>query len=214
MKQQTELHKIRYQIQILLEWRKSLDLQIDTLKQNIHNLHKYSDEKEKKISALDALSSKFKELHNENTSDINTMLEEQAHLRNFANEINGKLETFRDYYAEESITVAQLWKDHTRDIDLLKTDFHKIKTMLDEQKAKIASIVFDCRTVSQIASDAADRIELQERQSERFKNDINQMKLDMEILENLINAVDITNHTGKINKQPFGIFMRLEVCLF
>lgn len=177
--------------------KKSLELQIDALNQNIQSFQKTTNNNESKLLSIQEQLVMFKAMNNEIGLDLNTIFEEQSHQKHFTNEINDKIEAFKDFYAEESTTIALLWKDHTKDIELLKKDLSGIKLVLDEIKAKITNIVFDCRSFGQIAADAADRIELQERQSDKFKIEINQMKLDMDILENLITSIDITNHTGR-----------------
>lgn len=51
------------------------------------------------------------------------------------------------------------------------------------QKDKLLGLIFDLRAVSQISSEAAEKIEILERDFYVIKQDINQMKINMEILE-------------------------------
>ncbi|RZB77495.1 TNF receptor-associated factor 3, partial [Asbolus verrucosus] len=183
--EQQDIDRVKYQNQLLLEWKKVVDFKLETLKQLIksweNSKHEYEFQwmgLQQKFMVLDKLQ-----------MDINlcrdTFLKEQNYNRQANLEFAKNLDAFKDLFDQENATVSALWSEQKRAIEDIRKDVDYIKQLIEEQKAKHTSVVFDIKTISQIASETSEKLEIQEREFAKFRQQFDQLKLDLEILENL-----------------------------
>ncbi|KAF5284593.1 hypothetical protein FQR65_LT02419 [Abscondita terminalis] len=194
-----QFDKLQYQIQIFFESKKSLETQLDNLKHEIKLFGKFQDET---VDAVD----KLKGLH-QITQNIEILMvtlkkdfeSQQNNNVELIRQTHKELSEFKDFYAQENAVIGALWNDYKTDVDKLKYDLSVINKTLDENKTKTASIVFDLRTASQISAETSDKLEIQERSLNALKNEVAQLKLDIENLnERNFDGINANDFSGRI----------------
>ncbi|XP_008191601.1 chromosomal replication initiator protein DnaA isoform X2 [Tribolium castaneum] len=184
-KSKQELNKLQYQTQLLFEWKKAADFKLDTLTQSLNSLEKSRNESEYHWMGLQQKLMNFDKLQMDINLATESFLKEQNYNRQANLEFAKNLDEFKDLFEQENVTFSHLWADQKRSISDIQADINSLKHNFEEMKAKQVSVVFDIKTISQIASETAEKFELQEREFTKFRQQFEQMKLDLEILENL-----------------------------
>ncbi|CAG9763029.1 unnamed protein product [Ceutorhynchus assimilis] len=161
----------------LAEWKKKVDAQLKTLVTSETNGNQfiYIQEKLLQLQNLHLELSKLKE---------NTY-KDSNYFKNTQTDFARNLEEIRGTFNKQNAAFEGMWREQTGLTQKAIEDVRTIKESLDEQKAKYAGLIFDLRSVSQISSEAAEKIEILEREFNLMKQDVNQLKINMEILEDL-----------------------------
>lgn len=196
-KSQQDLEKVKYEAGLLLEWKKGADYKLEGLKDTVISLEKAKTEADVKWVNLQRKLQQLDQLHAELSVAQNNFLKEQNYNRQANLEFAKNCDEFRELFDGESASNAAIWNDHKRLIEDIFQDIATIKVLIEEQKAKNASVIFDVKTISQIASEAAEKLEIQEREFKQIKKQIEQMQLDFEILETLASSDARTGSAGK-----------------
>ncbi|KAJ8953095.1 hypothetical protein NQ318_013437 [Aromia moschata] len=193
-----EIEKMKYQAKATLDWKKAIEAQLYNLKQSIaifQNSKKDTDihwmNLQDRLMALDKIQMDLNYLRD-------SFFKEQNYNRQADANFQQDLSIFRNTFNQENATAAAVFNDHKVALDRLRQDIEDIRRLYEEQKSKFTNIVFDLRAASRIASEAAERIEIQERDFAEMKRDINQMKLDLEILEGLTSSSDNGSSCGRL----------------
>lgn len=95
------------------------------------------------------------------------------------------LAKLREFHEKENASIAALWIDQKEEQEKLKNGMEATKRNLDELQAKYAAINFDLRATTRIATDNADRMELQEKDMRQMKETVAQLQLDLRSIESL-----------------------------
>ncbi|XP_044255649.1 TNF receptor-associated factor 3 [Tribolium madens] len=185
-----DLDKLKYQTQLLFEWKKAADFKLDTLTQSINSLEKSRNESEYHWMSLQKNLMNFDKLQMDINQATESFLKEQNYNRQANLEFAKNLDELKDFFEQENATFSGLWADQKRSISHIQDDISFLKQHFEEMKTKHVSVVFDIKTISQIASETAEKFEIQDREFAKFRQQFDQMKLDLEILENLASNVD------------------------
>ncbi|KAJ8968720.1 hypothetical protein NQ314_002150, partial [Rhamnusium bicolor] len=193
-----EMEKLKYQTKLTMDWKKNIETQLYNLNQSISVF-----QNSKKETDLHWLSIKDRLMVIDKVQmDLNflrdSFIQEQTYSRQTNNNIQQDLNSLKDLFTQENATTAAVFNGHKVAIDRLKHDTEDIKKMFEEQKVKFTNIVFDLRAASQIASEASERIEIHERDFAEVKKELDQIKLDMEILEGLSSSCDNNFGSGRL----------------
>ncbi|XP_018573260.1 TNF receptor-associated factor 5 isoform X1 [Anoplophora glabripennis] len=185
VQQNMEIEKVKYQQKITIDWKKNIETQIYSLRQSIsifQNSKKDTDihwiTVQDRLMVLDKIQMELSYLKD-------TIFKEQNYNRQSTNNLLQDINGIKDLVNQEHISAASVFNDHQVALESLRRDSDDFKKAFEEQRNKFTNIVFDLRAASQIASEAAEKIEILERDFGEIKKEINQIKLDMEILEGL-----------------------------
>ncbi|XP_068906460.1 TNF receptor-associated factor 3 isoform X3 [Tenebrio molitor] len=183
-----DLDKLKYQTQVVLEWKKAVDFRLDALKQAVAVLEKCKSEGEYQWMSCQQKLMVAEQLQMDINLARDTFLKEQNYNRQANLEFAKNLDEFKELFEHESDRVGELWNEQKRAADEIQRDVAQLKQSMDEHKTKNVSVVFDIKTISQIASETAEKLEIQEREFAKFAQQVDQLRLDLEILENLASA--------------------------
>ncbi|KAF2902847.1 hypothetical protein ILUMI_03341 [Ignelater luminosus] len=183
MQTKMQLEKIHYQNQILAEWKRNIEMQTENLKLEMRAYQKFQNESEIRLASVKSTQSITEKM----AVDLNLLKgqfhEEQLKNREGMNDLQEKLNEFKDYFAQENAVVGALWNDHKTNINKLLQEISTINKALDEHKAKQSSINFDVRTANQISAETSDKLEIQERTLGDVIKELAQFKIDLRSLE-------------------------------
>ncbi|KAK4886138.1 hypothetical protein RN001_002409 [Aquatica leii] len=200
-----QFDKLQYQIQIFFEWKKSLETRLESFKHEMQLFAKVQDETVTSLNTLTNLLQITQNIEAGLASLRTDFTKEQNNNIESVRETHKQLKEFQDYCTQENAMIGALWNDYKIDVDQIKYDLGIINKTLDEQKTKSTSIMFDLRTASQISAETSDKLDIQERMINLLKNEVTQLKLDVETLEEknlgLVSADDMSGRIlWKISK--------------
>lgn len=179
-----QLETILYQSQILFEWKRSVDMQLNNLQEDLSQTITNKVEYERKWSTL--LDEKMMYVH-DIKSDFkvhkDNFLKEQLYNREAQNELQSQVRNFEIFYKQENAAVAALWNDQEKEINSVKENISNLASSLDEQKLKHSTFTFDLRAISQVSAENSEKLDKQERGLKEINKSIVQLKLDVEMLE-------------------------------
>lgn len=165
------IEKLQYQSQIVFEWKRHVDTLLENFKQ------KGEKNKAEQLSAL--LESVI--------SDVNLMgkefKEDLVFNRAVQDDLRAKIEEVKDIHAQDNTATAALWSELKGKAEEALETAEKLSKCMEEHKLKFNTVVFDLRSVSQTAMEAAQKSEILERDFARIGADVAQIKLDLEALE-------------------------------
>lgn len=188
------IEKLQYQSQIVFEWKRHVDSVLENLRLQCKTFEKIREDCERQSSS----NQTGKAILDSLISDINHLQqqfnEDRIYNREIQNDLKSKIEEFRDFYTQENATIAALWGDQKRRVDETLQNIESLTKILEEQKLKFNTVVFDLRSVSQTASESAQKVEILERDFAKINGDVAQMKLDQEIDQ----IGDLENHHNNI----------------
>uniref|UniRef100_A0A1Y1JZQ4 MATH domain-containing protein n=2 Tax=Photinus pyralis TaxID=7054 RepID=A0A1Y1JZQ4_PHOPY len=190
--------KLQYQVKIVLEWKRGLELQMEKLNRDVDLFSKFQRETLSKLE-------NFRSLHDSSQKiDTNIKLMQvnfhKEHLNNqeLINRLQQDLNEFKDYFAQENAVIGALWNDSRIEADKLKTELNAASKTLEENKSKNTSIVFDLRAVSQISSETADKLDIQDRSLGVIQKEVAQLKLNLDALDTESNVHGTVNFPGQL----------------
>lgn len=183
IKNNREVDKVLYQNQVLLEWKKMIESHIASLRQEVAPLMKLKSEIDSTLQSIKIKISTYENLQLELTQFKDNFVKEQIYSREVQSDFNEKIQEMKDFFAQENAVMAAIWNDHKESIKLLEDKFSTTEKSVEEQKSKHASVVFDVRTVMNISSESSEKLEIQERLISELKQEMKQLKLDVEVLE-------------------------------
>lgn len=193
-----DFEKFKYQNQLLFEWKKAADFKLDTLTQSISALEKSRNESEYHWMSLQQKMMNLDKLKMDINLATDSFLKEQNYNRSANLEFAKNLDEFKELFEHENATFTALFNDQKHSISDIQDDINFLKQNLEEQKTKHVSVIFDIKTISQIASETAEKLEIQDREFAKFRQQFDQLKLDLEILENLASADARTSRPGHL----------------
>lgn len=175
------IEKLQYQSQIVFEWKRHVDAVLDGLKQQCKLFEKIKEDSDKQL-----LSNKSgQNILDSLIADVNRLQqqfnEDRIYNRELQNDLKTKIEEFKDFYAQENATVAALWNDQKNQVDATLQNTETLTKALEEQKLKFNAMIFDLRSVSQTASESAQKVEILERDFAKINSNVAQIRLDQEI---------------------------------
>lgn len=175
------IEKLQYQSQIVFEWKRHVDAVLDGFKQQCKLFEKIKEDSDKQLFANKSGQNIFDSI----ITDVNQLQqqfnEDRINNRELQNDLKTKIEEFKDFYIQENATIAALWNDQKNQVDATLQNIEKLTTVLEEQKLKFNAIIFDLRSVSQTASESAQKVEILERDFAEIRTDLAQIRLDQEI---------------------------------
>ncbi|KRT82707.1 hypothetical protein AMK59_4294 [Oryctes borbonicus] len=181
--------KMQYQNQVLQEWKKNVDMQLNTLNYESAQNIKSRTESERKWSAMiDEKMRLVQDLNANLNSQKDSFLKEQIYNRETQNELQAEIKKFQTFYTQENATVCALWSDQGKQIESVKENITSLTSNLEDQKLKYNTVVFDLRAISQVSSENAEKLEMQERELKELKKSFLQLKIDVEMLEEATNS--------------------------
>ncbi|KAJ8922561.1 hypothetical protein NQ315_007591 [Exocentrus adspersus] len=197
MQHNLELEKIKYQQKLNMDWKKNIETQIYSLRQSINVFQASKKENDLHLITLQDRLMLLDKLQVDTSYLKDAVFKEQNYSRQAENNFQRDLSDIKTLVGEEHASAAAVFNDHQVALQSLKQELDAVKKTLEEQKNKFTNVVFDLRAASQIASEAAEKIEILERQFEDTKKEINQIKLDLEILEGL-SSNEAANSCGRL----------------
>lgn len=174
------LEKVRYQIEVLFEWKKH----VETLMDNLH-LQRVSLDKMKEEND-NVLHSRFMILEKMgmDLSALSRALESDRKFnREIHSELRTNLEDFREHYGQENIAVASLWNDQKDDLSKLRKDLRTVSKIVEELKLKMNTVIYDLKLVNQTSSEASQKTEILEREFSKLNAEVQQIKCDLKNVE-------------------------------
>lgn len=177
------IEKLQYQSQIVFEWKRHVDAVLENVKQQFKTFERIREESDRHLlatqsgkSVLDSVIANLHLLEKEFNED-------RIFNREIQNDLKAKIEELKDFYTQENATVAALWNDQKLHVDEALQNVEKLSKTLEEQKLKFNTVVYDLRSVSQMASESAQKADILERDFAEISSDVAQLKLDQQISE-------------------------------
>ncbi|XP_060530907.1 TNF receptor-associated factor 3 isoform X2 [Cylas formicarius] len=160
------------------DWRRNLENRLEKLASTALDLEQLRGEIDSKLPQLQNLNDAFHHFKEATLSD-------RGRSQSVAMDFARNIEDLRGLIERQASDVSALWSEHLQTTSVLRGD-------VDEQRAKHTSLVFDLRSVSHIASEAAEKVELLERDFGEMKHDVEQLKVDVAVMEGLGSGADET----------------------
>nr|XP_022900937.1 TNF receptor-associated factor 3 [Onthophagus taurus] len=179
----SQLENLSYQNHNFVEWRKTMDSDVNNLKYDLVQSDRLKLDLNKKIKMLEDKLSLFNSLMPEINSFKENLMKEQIISNEVIREVKSKLEKLEDFHAHENAAIGGLWDDQRKRLEEIKGDVVGCSKNIEEQKLKYSTVVFDLRAITQIATENAEKVEIQEKELISIRKNLTQLKLDMEILE-------------------------------
>lgn len=205
-----EIEKLKYQSKAFFDWRKNVERDVGGVKHALaaaqnakKNIEMRCMNIQEKINMLEKVP-----------YDLNYLKEaifkQQTENKEIQSSIGQDIRTFRNHYAQEAANFASILNDHTYAVETVKKDIEDIKKANEEATIKFTNLVFDLKAASQIASEAAEKIEILERDYPATKRELNQIKLDLEILESLVSSNDLHSRPGRLLWKVTEVSTKIE----
>nr|CAH7760923.1 unnamed protein product [Callosobruchus chinensis] len=191
MQHSLDIEKLRYHHKSFSDWRNNLEVQLNNLKQAAAMLQNAKKETDLHFMTLQDRIILLEKLQIEFSYMRDSFIQEQNYTRQMGKNVEQEFKDLKALFATENATSGALIDDQKRMIENLKHEIDDAKKTVDEQKAKLTNVVFDLRAASQIASEAVEKMEIQERDFAETKKEISQIKLDLEILEGLSTSTEV-----------------------
>lgn len=208
--QSLEIEKLKYQSKALLDWRKNIEAQMDGVKHVVATAQNSRRDIELHYMGLQEKVALLEKLNYELNYLKEAMFKEQTGNRDAHLTFEQDIRSFKNHYSQEAANFASVLNDHTYILDAMKVDIVEGKKSADETKSKLTNMIFDLKAASQIASEASERIEILERDFSETRREINQIKLDLEILESLVSSNDVHTKPGRLLWKVTDVAAKLE----
>lgn len=179
----TELEKLQVQNRLFFEWRKVLDVEMEKVVNNLQIMQQYKIDIDNITRDMKKYGLSLNELFQDHEAMKHTLTNEQLTLKNDLQRSNAKLNEIHDNMVQENATVGGLWNDQNIKIELIQKSVNDMQKVIQEKENSYAKLVFDVRAVTQISSEATEKLEAQERKIEDLSKTLRQFKLDFELLE-------------------------------
>lgn len=194
----------------MFDWKKNVEAQLDMIKKIAAAAQNSKREMEMRCVGFQEKLIVLEKLHFELNYLKETVFKEQSDNRQTHSGFEQDLRSFKTHYSQEAASFASVLNDHTYTIDTVKADIDEINKSSDDAKNKFTNMIFDLKAASQIASEASERIEILERDFSETKKEINQIKLDLEILEGLVSFNDVHVKPGRLLWKVTDVAAKLE----
>lgn len=201
---------INSQNKIFQSWKKIIEKDCHELKLMLNHNNARLDNNEIEIAHIKKTMKVLESEQIEMKTVLDGLIRDNSLNRSLHNDLHAKIEFYQSNLKEDSQITTNSIMDQKKRLKMIKDDLDGLKKKLDEQKAKHSSVVFDCRAVSQIAGEAVEKVEIQEKQLDQFRNELTQMKLDLEILEGLTASSEYIK-PGKLIWKVKDISTQLEL---
>ncbi|KAI4463993.1 hypothetical protein MML48_4g00014626 [Holotrichia oblita] len=123
--QKVHNEKLLYQSQVLLEWKKAVDMQLSNLNFESSQSVKIRNDNERKWSAIiDDKVNLIQDLNSNLNTHKDNFLKEQLYNRETQNELQSEIKKFEKFYKQENAAVCALWNDQGKQIEGLKRQFN------------------------------------------------------------------------------------------
>ncbi|KAI4463989.1 hypothetical protein MML48_4g00014630 [Holotrichia oblita] len=110
--QKVHNEKLLYQSQVLLEWKKAVDMQLSNLNFESSQSVKIRNDNERKWSAIiDDKVNLIQDLNSNLNTHKDNFLKEQLYNRETQNELQSEIKKFEKFYKQENAAVCALWND-------------------------------------------------------------------------------------------------------
>lgn len=195
-----EMDKIHLQYQVLDGWKKQVDASVEFVKNRLmENETKLLDSEftvknhESRLGIIDRIEMDINMLHQKVNDEEFNRQEETISWR-------GELNEFKDFFAQENAMIGALWTEQKDEIENLKKALELQVNTMSDFKTKYHSLTFDTKSVTQTATEAAEKLESQSKELKHTKDMLEQLKLDISGLEKSISNNGIrSNHNGNKN---------------
>lgn len=177
------IEKSQLQNQVILEWKKHTETVLESLRNQFkfeENLKRQNEHQIRSIEGrLMVLDNIFRDLK---TLEGN-MIKEQLNNREEQNDLKAKLEELKDVFLEENAAICAIWNDQKINIETLSDGINNTNKTVDDLKLKHSALVFDVRTINQIAEEASEKVEILENQFEKLRSELLEIKSCIQSLE-------------------------------
>lgn len=193
----TELEKLHTQHRLFFEWKKVLDNEMENVEKNLQIMQQYKLNIDNIIREQQNYAMALTEIQKDHSVHKDVFIKEQAFNRNEFQNVKQKINELNDLMLQENATIGGLWNDQNIKIEMFQKNLDNIKKIIDEEKNRYTSFVFDVRAVTQVSSEASEKLEIQERTIKELTKTIKQFKLDFEVLEdNQVRNMGASNIPG------------------
>lgn len=193
-----DLEKIKYQNQLAYDWRNKTDSILNNLTLNLSSIDNAKRNLDGNIMGLQTRMALLEKLEDQISGLVESFRREQAYNRQVDMSFEEKFEEIKKTLAQENAKNLAILGDVKDALDLTKQDMENAKFQLEDQGIKFTNIIYDLRGVGQSTSEAIRKIEKVEKEYEKLKKELAQMKLDMEILEGLSGSSDFRPGPGRL----------------
>lgn len=191
-----ELDKIHLQYQVIDGWQKNIDSSVEYVKNRlIENDNKLLDleytlkNHENRLNVTDRLELEINMVHQKVDDDQFNRQEESISWR-------GELNEFKDYFSQENALIAAVWNDHQKELNDLKNMIEVQSNSLLDFKTKYQAILFDSKSLSQVANENSDRLDSQKNEIKTLRENYEQLKLDFDVLRESVQQDSYTLPKG------------------
>lgn len=186
-----EFEKLHVQNRLFFEWRKVLDSEMDKIATAINIMKQYKVDIDNISGDLQKSFRTINYLENDNETQKQQFMKEQTLVKQQFQTFADKLNEFRDFMTQENATIGSLWTDQNVKLEIMQKQINDLKAFVNEKANMHEKLVFDVRAVTQVSSEASEKLEIQERKFNELTQTLKQFKLDFEILED--NQARISN---------------------
>ncbi|KAG5896562.1 hypothetical protein JTB14_010391 [Gonioctena quinquepunctata] len=193
-----DMEKLKYQSKLAFDWRNSTETALNNIKQSLSSVNNTRRETESQFAGLQNRLTMLEKMLDQLNYLKDSFYREQAYNRQVDMNAEQNFADLKSHFAQENVLTLAILNDLKDTTGILQEEVQRTKNTLEEQSAKFTNVIFDLRAASQIASEATEKLEIHDREFAEMRKDLNQLKLDMEILEGLSSSNDTACRPGRL----------------
>ncbi|KAL1505268.1 hypothetical protein ABEB36_004869 [Hypothenemus hampei] len=186
------IEKLNYVLNYLNEWKKKTDNKIESFRESSKSIEFLKQESAKQLIYIQERLVHLQNLEMDLSLFKNATYEEQARAKKTEIELTRNLEEIRMTFNKQIESFENMWRQQNERFQNTIKSMDDFNDGMSELRAKLAGLVFDLRAVSQISSEASEKVEIIERDFNLMRQEVNQLKVNQEILEDLTSNDNLT----------------------
>nr|XP_023013379.1 TNF receptor-associated factor 5 [Leptinotarsa decemlineata] len=198
MQQNLDLEKLKYQSKLSFDWKNNTEIALNNIKQSLSSIQHSKRETDSNVAGLQNRLGILERMLDQVNYLKDSFFREQAFNRQVDANFEQNINDVKSHFSQENALTLAILNDVKDTTETFREEISKLKNGLDEHTAKFTNIIFDLRAASQIASEALEKLEIHERECQEMKKELNQLKLDVEILEGLSCSNELTSRPGRL----------------
>ncbi|CAG9854995.1 unnamed protein product [Phyllotreta striolata] len=194
----SDSEKLRYQFQGIQNWKTTIDGVLAQLNRSLAMAEQSQQSTIDGLSALQGRLSIVDRLQEELGLQRDSFRREQAYNRQVEMNAWEAVEDLKKQFAQETAKNLAILADLKDGVAGVKLGLEEASVKLEDHGIRFTNVNFDLRGVSKMAGDCGEKIRGMEEELLVAKKDLDQMKLDVEILEGLASSADMRSTPGSL----------------
>ncbi|CAH1160093.1 unnamed protein product [Phaedon cochleariae] len=198
MHQGSDIEKLKHQSKLSFDWKNHTEVALSNIKHSVASIQNEISNTNSMMIGIQNKTLSLDKMQEQINYLRDNVLKEQTYNRQVYMNMEDNFEHLKTHLAQENAITISILNELRDASENMKKDLEIDKTTIGDHNTKFTNVIFDLRAASQIASEAIEKVEIIERDFAKIQKEINQMKLDMEILEGLSSSNEINSVPGRL----------------